>query len=138
MNKKIRGPKKPKLSPFCSRDDAEKLLKSVTITNRTIPAKVTEFYDPCGFWEPIKLQIKLALLPLKGLVWDKKIPKLEQAKWSEILTTFVELNEIQMPRRCIPSSEESVLKIRLICLADAAEIAGGAVIYAGQKLKTRE
>ena len=43
-----------------------------------------------------------------------------------------------MPRCCIPSSEESVLKIRLICLADAAEIAGGAVIYAGRKLKTGE
>ena len=51
------------------------------------------------------------------------------------LTAFVELNDIQMPRCCIPSNEESVSKIRLICLSDAAEFAGGAVIYAGRKLK---
>ena len=43
-----------------------------------------------------------------------------------------------MPRCCIPSSEELVPKIRSICLSDAAEFAGGAVIYAGRKLKTGE
>ena len=42
--------------------------------------------------------------------------------------TFVELNDIQMPRCCVPSDEESVSKIRLICLYDAAEFAGGAVV----------
>ena len=56
--------------------------------------------------------MKLAKLPLKGLEWDEKIPELEQTRWNEILTTFVELNNIQMPRCCIPSSEESVSKIR--------------------------
>ena len=72
--------------------------------------------------------MKLAMFPLKGLDWDKKIPKLEQARWLEILTTFIELNDIQMPRCCISSSEESVSKIRLICLSEATEFAGGAVI----------
>ena len=81
LDKKIRGSKKPNLTPVCSRDDADKLLISVTLTRRTILAKVAEFYDPCRFWEPIKLQMKLAMLPLKGLNWDKKIPELEQAKW---------------------------------------------------------
>ena len=77
-----------------------------------------EFYDPCGFWEPIKLQMKLAMLPLKGLEWDEKIPELEQKRWNENLTTFEELNNIQMPRCCIPISEKSSSKIRLICLSD--------------------
>ena len=80
------------------RDDAEKLLKSVTLTRRTILDKVAEFYDPFGFLEPIKLQMKLAMLLLKELDWDEKTPEPEQAKWLEILTTFVELNDIQMPR----------------------------------------
>ena len=35
----------------------------------------------------------------------------------------------------IPSNEESVSKIRLNCLSDAAEFAGESVIYAGRKLK---
>ena len=50
-----------------------------------------------------KLQMKLAMLPLKGLEWDEKISDSEQAKWSKILTTFVELNYIKMLRCCIPS-----------------------------------
>ena len=79
LNKKIRGLKKPNLSPVSSRDDGEKLLKSVTLTRRTVLAKVAEFYDPCGFWASIKLQKKLAMLPLKGLDWDEKIPEFEQA-----------------------------------------------------------
>ena len=77
------------MTPVCSKEDAEKLLKTVSLTWRTILAKVTEFYDPCGFWEPIKLQMKLAMIPLKGMEWDEKISDSEQAKWSEILITFV-------------------------------------------------
>ena len=79
LNKKIRG-----------REDARILLQDIKLTRRTILAKVTDFYNPCGFWEPIKLQMKLAMLPLKGLEWDDKISDIEQDKWSEILTTFVE------------------------------------------------
>ena len=40
--------------------------------------------------------MKLAMLPLKGLEWDEKNSEEEQAKLSEILMTFVELNDIQM------------------------------------------
>ena len=52
MNKKIRGIKKPNLSPVISRYDAEKLLQSFTLTRRTVIAKVADFYDPYRFWEP--------------------------------------------------------------------------------------
>ena len=76
------------------------------------------------------------MLPLKGLDWDKEIPSTEQEKWTEIIKMFVDLNDIQMPRCCIPSDEESESKIRLICLANAAKFAGGAVVYAGRKLKS--
>ena len=120
LNKKIREMKKPNLSSVNSRYDTDKLLQSITLTRKTMPDKVAEFFDPCGFWEPLKLQTKQAMLPLKGLEWEEKIPKLEQARWTDILTTFVELNNIQMPGYCISSSEELV--------SDAAEFAGGAVI----------
>ena len=52
LNKKIRGIKKPNLSPVISRYDAEKLLQSFTLTRRTVIAKVADFYDPYRFWEP--------------------------------------------------------------------------------------
>ena len=62
----------------------------MVILTRTILAKVAEFYDPYGFWEQIKLQMKQAILPLKDLEWDEKIPEFEQKRWNEILTIFVE------------------------------------------------
>ena len=40
----------------------------------------------------------------------------------------------KIPRFCLPSSRISKSKIRLICLADAAEFAGVAAIYAGKEL----
>ena len=76
------------------------------------------------------------MLPLKGLDWDEDIPSTEQEKWTDIIAMFVELNDIQMPRCCIPSDDESESKIRLIYLADAGEFAGGTVVYAGRKLKS--
>ena len=41
-----------------------------------------------------------------------------------------------MTSRCIPSDEESISKIRLICLSDAVKSAEGAVVYAGRKLNS--
>ena len=67
LDKKIRGSKKPNLTPVCSRHDAEKLLKSITLNRRTILVK-----------------LQSSMLPLKGLDWDEKSPQLEKTKWSEI------------------------------------------------------
>ena len=98
LNKKIRGSKKPNLHPINSREDAEILLKTIKLIRRTILSKVAELYDPCGFWEPIKLQMKLTMLPLKGLDWDEEISSTEQEKWTDIIAMFVDLNDIQ--NRC--------------------------------------
>ena len=50
LNKKVRGLKKTNLVPVSTREDAEKLLKTITLTQRTILAKVAEVYDPCDSW----------------------------------------------------------------------------------------
>ena len=50
---------------------------------------------------------------------------------ANILTKFVSLQEISMP---IPPIENSTSKIRVICLSNSAESAGGAVVYAIRKL----
>ena len=92
LNKKLRGSKKPNLTPVNSREDAEKLLRSVVLTRITMLSKLAKLYDPCGFWVQIKLQMKLAMLPLKGLDWDEEIPSIQQAKWAEIITTFQSLS----------------------------------------------
>ena len=58
-------------------------------------------------------------------------PAEDQEKWREILKSYVNIPEIIIPRFCLPEKRAEKGKIRLICLADAAEFAGGAVVYAG-------
>ena len=46
----------------------------------------------------------------------------------EILKGYKDLPEITIPRFCLQSKEIYGFKIRLLCLANAAEFAGGAAI----------
>jgi len=136
LNKKNRGERKPNLEPVRNIDDAEKLLSSVKLTRSLIIGKISEFFDPCGFFEPVKLQMKLLTGSLKGKGWDEVLPEQDQILWREILKGYVKLPKIIIPRFCLPGTMVSSSKIRLICLADAAEFAGGAAIYAGRELGT--
>ena len=134
LNKKIRGAKKPNLSPVITREDAKELLAPIQLTKRIVVSKISELYDPVGLFEPIKLQYKLEMRSLSGLGWDEEIIDSEQQKWKDLIAGFVDLEKISIPRCAIPSDSESVSKIRLICLSDAAEYAGGAAVYGGRKL----
>ncbi|XP_023346520.1 uncharacterized protein LOC111715431 [Eurytemora carolleeae] len=133
MNKKKRGEKKANEFPTVSEEDADLLLKDVKLTRRMILAKISEMFDPCGFWEPIKVQMKLELMKIQDLDWDVEIPEDQQVEWKEILREYVHLHEIMIPRFCIPSLRVADPEIRLICLSDAAELCGGAAIYAGRR-----
>ena len=72
---------------------------------------------------------------LSGLLWDDFVPDQDQDKWKGLLVSFVDLNKISENRCTVPSDEKSSSGIRLVCLADAAEHAGGAAVYAGRRLK---
>ena len=114
--------------------DAENLLENVSLTRSMIVGKVSEFFNPCGCFEPIKLQMKVQTMGMKNKGWDKVLPDDKQRKWKEVLKGYVNLPEIKFPRFCLPSSRVSKSKIRLICLANAAEFAGGAAVYVGKEL----
>ena len=134
LNKKLRGERKPNENPVKTIQDAEKLLTNVKLTRSLIVGKISELYDPCGFFEPVKLQMKLKTSSLKGKEWDEVLPEQDQETWRQILKEYVNLPSIVIPRFCLPSKSLSKSKIRLICLADAAEFAGGAAIYAGREI----
>ena len=72
--------------------------------------------------------MKLLTGSLKGREWEEVLPKEDQTTWREILKGYVDLRGITIPRFCLPSDKISSSKIRLICLADAAEFAGGAAV----------
>ena len=135
LNKKRRGEKKPNLEPVRTIQDAENLLASVKLTRSLIVGKISEFFDPCGFFEPVKLQMKLLTGSLKGKGWEEVLPEGDQIVWREILKGYVDLPNIIISRFYLPSNEHCSSKIRLICLADAAEFAGGAAVYAGKELR---
>ena len=134
LNKKNRGERKPNLEPVKTIIDAEKLLSNVQLTRSLIVGKISEFFDPCGFFEPVKLQMKLLTGSLKGKDWNEILPEQDQNQWREILKGYVNLPDITIPRFCLPGLAKSSSKIRLLCLADAAEFAGGAAVYAGKEL----
>ena len=82
----------------------------------------------------MKLQTKLLTGFLKGKDWDEILPDEDQGTWREILKGYKDLPEITIPRCCLQRKEISGFKIRLLCLADAAEFAGGAAVYAGKEI----
>ena len=73
MNKKVRGEKKPNPEPDKTILDAEILLGKVQLTRSMVVGKVSEFFYPCGFFEPIKVQMKLLTSGIDGKRWDKFI-----------------------------------------------------------------
>jgi len=134
LNKKVRGERKPNLEPVKTTLDAERLLSGVQLTRSMIVGKISEFFDPCGFFEPVKLQMKLLTGSLKGKEWDEVLPEQDQNQWREVLKGYIKLPDITISRFCLPGPGKSSSKIRLLCLADAAELAGGAAVYAGREL----
>lgn len=134
INKKIKGLKKANKFPVATQDDAARLLRTVKITRRMVMSKLAEFFDPIGLFEPLKLQYKLGLSALNKYDWDETLPDTLQTEWNERLSVLVNLPNLQANRCVIPYSTQHS-KVRLICLSDAGEAAGGVVIYAGVKLE---
>ena len=135
LNKKIRGAKKPNTFPITTIKDARRLLSPIKITKRIVVSKVSELFDPIGLFEPIKLHLKLEMTKLTGLLGDDIVPDKDQEKWRDLLARFVEFGKMSVNRCMIPADIDSTSKIRLICLSDAAESAGGAAVYEGRRFK---
>ena len=76
LNKKVRGAQKSNIL-----EDAGRLLNSVTLTRRMVVSILAELYDPCGFWEPWKLQLKLMSQTLAGMEWYEHICPEDQDLW---------------------------------------------------------
>ena len=60
--------------------DMEKLLENVQLTRSMIVGKISEFFYPCRFYEPNKVQMKLQTSGMKGRDWEEILPEEEQRK----------------------------------------------------------
>ena len=120
--------------PVVTLEDAGRLLGCIILTRRMVVLIMAELYDPCGFWEPWKLQLKLMSQLLAGMDWDDNIRQEDQEMWKFQLSRLVDFPTLSVPRICIPADKDSTSGIRLICVTDAAINAGGAAVYAGRRL----
>jgi hypothetical protein len=67
FNPKRRGVKKPNEFTVETDDDIEKLVSTKKLTRRILLGKTLELFDISGLYEPLKVRMKLDLIPLKGL-----------------------------------------------------------------------
>ena len=132
FNKKHRGSKKPNVEPVVTEQDARKLVQDLIVTRRIVVSKIAEMFDPVGLFEPIKLQLKLAMRPLVDLDWEDPLPLEDQQYWKERFVEYIDYTTMQAKRSVI-NLEDGEKPIRLIGFSDAAEHAGGAVVYAGAR-----
>ena len=132
-NKKVRGIKRPNKLDATSISGALAILKGTKITRKVCMSLLAEFYDPVGLFEPIKLQYKLALSQLNKFDYREALPPALQAEWRTLLADLALLPELKVPRCVLPDTKETS-PLRLLCLSDAGEQAGGAVVYVGTRL----
>ena len=50
--------------------------------SKMVVSILAELYNPCGFWEPWKLQLKLMSQSLAGIEWDEYIRAKDQDSWN--------------------------------------------------------
>ena len=93
-------------------------------------SKVSEFFDPIGVWEPLKLQLKFSMKKLVHLDWEDPLSPEDQELWKRRFVDYIDIPKVQA-RRSVINLEDGSKPIRLIGFADAAHEAGGCVIYAG-------
>lgn len=65
--KKLKGEKSAPLLDLSDPDNLKKVLVEDLMTRAGILSRVAELYDPCGWFECVKIQMKLALQGLNGL-----------------------------------------------------------------------
>ena len=93
-------------------------------------SKLAEVYDPIGLWEPLKLQLKLEAKLLNGIDWDVALEPDMQNHWKRRFQQFLDIPKMVAKRCIIPDDAVDPDNIRLVCLSDAAESAGGCTVYA--------
>ena len=135
FNKRKRGIKEPHSFPVVNPEDVTSVLEETQVTRRMVISKLAEFWDPIGLWEPYKLQLKLDATALNGLPWDAPLDMELQSHWTMRFQEFLQLPNISADRSIIPPDAVNPNKMRLLCISDAAESAGGCAAY-GCFLKT--
>ena len=129
--KRVRGQKPVANKNLKDPEVLKEVLAEDLMTRAGILSRVAELYDPCGWWENVKIQMKFALQGLNGLDWKSPVPADQRKEWVLLFQLMQTIKEVQIPRSVIPENTPSDTPIRLLVVADAAARACGCTIYAG-------
>jgi hypothetical protein len=132
LEKKVRGAKKTAKLDVTTPEGIRTAFQMGLMTRAAVLSRIAEFYDPVGWFEPLKLQMKLLMSTLNGLDWTTPVPADQAEPWVELFTLMEGAREIRIPRCVKPQGSDS--KMRLLCVSDASDRAGGCAIYGGFKL----
>ena len=135
FNKKKRGMKVANPFPVVDAEDVDKILPRNNITRRMVVSKIAEIWEPAGFWEPYKLQLKLSAQTLNGVDWDTPLNEEQQTYWRKRFKEMLQVPLLAINRYIFKDTTDRPHGIRLLCISDAAANAGGAAVYAGVELQ---
>jgi hypothetical protein len=98
-------------------------------TKRGVLSMIARLFDPLGLVSPVTITAKITLQEIWKLKinWDESLPLGLHTRWVEFLRTFIELNQIKIPRKVIGS--KSYHRIELHGFSDASEKSYGACVY---------
>ena len=82
-------------------------------------SRVAELYDPCGWWEPLKVQMKLTMQHFNGHEWTSPVPEEKHATWVKLFTLMNQVRTIAILWCIIPTIAEPDLNIRILTVTDA-------------------
>jgi hypothetical protein len=125
LNKKVRRQKAAPDRDLSSTEELRHAFQDGLVTKAGLLSRIAEFYDPAGWWEPLKLQMKLSFRELNSLDWNDKVPDDAIETWVAHLFVVLNSSSLYIPRCILPQESAKEAKIRLICLANAAEGGGG-------------
>ena len=126
-----KGRKPPPKIDLKDSSSLQEVMAGDLMTRAGVLSRVAELYDPCGLFEIVKVQMKLALQGMNGLDWNSPVPKEQQTEWVKLFQIMNELKTVQLPRSVIPGDHAPGALVRLISVADAGLNACGAAVYAG-------
>ncbi|MBM3937816.1 MAG: hypothetical protein FJ333_04060, partial [Sphingomonadales bacterium] len=116
LQKKIRGQKAAPDRDVTTADGLRSALKDGLITRAGVLSRMAELFDPVGWWEPLRLQMKLSFQEMNSLDWKSPVPEELHETWINHFLVLEQASSLTIPRCVIPPSAPPDWKIRLICL----------------------
>ena len=79
-------------------ENLRKALKEGWFDKTSLYSRVLSFYDPCGFWSPITVQLKLKMQHLNGMGWHDPIPPEHHEEWIKLFQLMVNASALSLPQ----------------------------------------